>query len=109
MCNGMCNGKCVYTQGSAMCNGECHGMCTATTTPPTCTGTLNCMGSAECHSNCQASASAHVNCPPPQAQVTITGDAALFGAFQAHLDDIGTAVNLTLALKNAVGNAAGKR
>lgn len=66
------------------------------------------MGSAECHADCQAQASAQVTCPPPQANVIITGDDALYGSFQSHLTDIGTAYNLTVALKDPIAKTAAK-
>jgi hypothetical protein len=107
-CSGSCNGTCSYMPGSASCTGECHGMCSAQVSPPTCTGTLNCMGSAECHGDCQAQASANVTCAPPQVTTQIMGDDALNATYVAHQADLGTAVNLTLAVKDPIGALAAK-
>jgi hypothetical protein len=49
-----------------------------------------------------------VNCPPPQVTVTINGDEKLYAVFLAREGDIGTAINLTVALKNPIANIAGK-
>jgi hypothetical protein len=40
--------------------------------------------------------------------VTITGDDALYASYQAHLNDIGIAVNLTAAIKDPIAQLAGK-
>jgi hypothetical protein len=69
---------------------------------------LNCQGSAECHGDCQAQASANVNCPPPQVVVAISGDDALYATYEAHLSDIGIAVNLTTAIEKPTGDLAGR-
>lgn len=108
MCEGKCNGTCSYTPGMATCKGTCHGSCDAEVSPPTCTGKLDCKADAECHSSCQAQASAKVDCPPPHATVTVVGDAELWTALKAHIDDFGEAVNLTIALKDPIADAAGK-
>jgi hypothetical protein len=108
MCDGSCNGTCTYDPGSATCKGTCHGECDAEVSPPTCTGKLDCTASAECHSSCQAQASAKVDCPPPRATVVVVGDAELAAALSAHIQDFGAAVNLTLALKDPIADAAGK-
>jgi hypothetical protein len=108
MCSGTCNGTCSYMPGSATCMGECHGTCSAQVSPPTCSGTLTCNGSSECHADCQAKVSANLVCPPPQLQVTVTGDPALYASYLAHSSDIGTAMNQTAALAPEIASAAGK-
>jgi hypothetical protein len=40
--------------------------------------------------------------------VSITGDAVLYASFQAHLDEIGEAINLTAALKDPINSVASK-
>src|SRR5262249_24901228 len=107
-CNGSCNGTCSYTPGSATCSGQCHGNCSAQVSPPTCSGTLNRMASAECHGDCQAQASATGDCSKPEATVEVVGDIKLQQALEAHMQEWGEAVNLTLALKTPIANLAGK-
>jgi hypothetical protein len=41
-------------------------------------------------------------------QVTVTGDDKLYASYQAHLNDIGTAINLTTAIATPIGNLAKK-
>jgi hypothetical protein len=108
MCSGTCNGTCAFTAPQAMCKGQCHGMCTGTASPPTCTGQLNCQAAANCQASCHARASASLNCSPPQTQLTVTGDDNLLSSFQSHLDEIGTAMELTFALRDPIANVAGQ-
>jgi hypothetical protein len=49
-----------------------------------------------------------VHCPPPQATVTVVGDAALQTALSAHIQDFGAAVNTTIALKDPIYALAAK-
>jgi len=106
-CNGMCNGTCKTTPGSATCTGECHGTCSVTTTAPTCNGQLSCMGSATCHADCQAQAQASLNCSPPQVTFDVQGDDKLLTAFQTHLSDIGKAFSDTLELESLITASGG--
>jgi hypothetical protein len=90
----------------AMCSGTCHGKCSAAVSPPHCTGKLDC--AVDCQASCKGQVAATVDCPPPHAVVTIEGDEKLYAAFTAHLADIGAAINLTIALKDPIGELAAK-
>jgi len=82
-------------------------MCSAEVSPPTCTGKLDCSGSADCHASCQASAQADASCQST-ANLVVEGDAKLYGALNAHIDDIKAAFSATIALKDPVAAIAGK-
>lgn len=107
-CDGRCNGTCTYTPGTATCRGRCHGECSLALSPPVCTGELECDASAECHASCEAQGRARVECPPPEATVTVDGDAELMRALAAHIDEFGAAVNLTLALRDPIAEVASR-
>jgi hypothetical protein len=87
--------------------GECHGKCGAEVSPPTCTGKLDCQASADCHASCQSSAKADASCQA-EANLVVEGDAKLYGALNARLDDIKEAFALTVSLKDPIADLAGR-
>lgn len=106
-CNGKCNGTCTYAEGKADCNGECHGKCEVEVGKPSCEGTLNCTGAAECQASCEGSATAKASCEA-SASLAVTGDDGLYGALQAHIGDIKSAIALTVALEKPIATLVTK-
>jgi hypothetical protein len=64
------------------------------------------MVNASCHADCQAQASATLNCSPPQLQIVVTGDDALFTSFQTRQAELGAALQATLQLKDPIASVA---
>jgi hypothetical protein len=75
--------------------------------PPACTGKLNCEGTADCQASCQASASAQAECTS-SATLVVDGDAQLYKAIKAHMNDVKDAFALTLSLKDPIASVAAK-
>lgn len=95
-CTGHCSGSCT-AKGGAECHGGCHGHCTGTAQPPRCEGHLDCNVDANCTASCQSKAEVSASCGG-HANWVVTGDAALYNSLLKHADDIGKAINQSVAL-----------